>query len=116
MSKAKELLESAERGTVGDFDEHFRGTGKRSEYAIYKDEAEEMDVGDSIYIGEGVKESTVSSIRNQVYKLNPEDEKIYKVEMSKKRDAQITEEGPNGETKTYDAYNVRILHKPEEGE
>ncbi len=102
MADPKTLIEEAEKGHVSDFDQHFQ-SGRRSEYSIFRDRAEDLDPGESLFIGTGVRETTVSSIRNQVYKSNPEDaeDKKYVVEMSSKNE---TDEDGN------DLYNVRIYH------
>ncbi|WP_263787316.1 hypothetical protein [Salinibacter grassmerensis] len=115
-----EVKKTEEQIDESEFFARFSGGGRSTKWSKIADEVENMEVGEAKVYSD-LKESTISSIRNQIYKLNGSVEdrtdldsknrhRKYIVKMSKTGKTRI-EEGQNGKEKEYDLYEVGILRQ-----
>ena len=117
----EEVKSTEEELSESEFFSRFSGGGGRStKWSEIAEEVENMEVGDA-KVYSGLKESTVSSIRNQVYKKNGNVEdrtdldnknrfRSYVVKMQQMGETAV-DVGENGEEKEYDLYEMGILRQ-----
>jgi len=72
------------------YEDKFDSNGRTSDYIKFLQEAEDLEPNQIKYYNDPVRDSFVSGVRNQVYKLNDDDsessEREYNVEATKEKD------------------------------